>query len=342
MQRYGRSLLAALAAVRPGAAVELLALLDRPRRWPRLAMALAVLAAVLPRPCRPRPQLVLCTHLHLAPLALLAARLTGARLWLVAHGIEAWAPLGRLRRRALAATDRLLPVSRYTSDRLGAQLGATSPPLALLPNTYDARRFCPGPRPAALLARYGLEPDQPLIFCLTRLALGDRAKHLDRLITAMAVLRCSHPNALLLIGGDGEERPRLQALAREQGLEGAVLFPGRLADAELVDHYRLASVFALPSAKEGFGIVFLEALGCGLPVLAGNRDGSRDPLADGRFGMLVDPDQPLAPHLRALLERRGEPLWFDPAALSAAVAERFAFPAFCRRLEDLLRAEAGS
>lgn len=87
-------------------------------------------------------------------------------------------------------------------------------------------------------------------------------------------------------------------------------------------------------------IVFLEALGCGLPVLAGNRDGSRDPLADGRFGLLVDPDQPLAPHLRVLLERRGPQLWFDPAGLSQAVAERFAFPAFCRRLDQLLAAEA--
>ncbi|MEO1002591.1 MAG: glycosyltransferase family 4 protein [Cyanobacteria bacterium J06638_7] len=348
VQRYGRSLLAGLAALRPGASVELLALRDRPRRWPRLAMALEVLAAALPRPGRPRPQLVLCTHLHLAPLALLAARLAGARLWVVAHGIEVWAaPLKGLRSRALLAAHRLLPVSRYTAERLREQLcagvcrgGEDLPPWSLLPNTYDARRFCPAARPPALIARYRLQDGQPLIFCLTRLSRGDRAKHLDRLIAAMAELRRSHPDAVLLIGGDGDDRPRLQALAREWGVADAVLFPGRLADAELADHYHLASVFALPSAKEGFGIVFLEALGCGRPVLAGNRDGSRDPLADGRFGLLVDPDQPLAPHLRALLERRGEPLWFDPPALSASVAERFAFPAFCRRLDQLLRAEA--
>lgn len=78
-------------------------------------------------------------------------------------------------------------------------------------------------------------------------------------------------------------------------------------------------MFALPSEKEGFGIVFLEAL---------------------RFWLLVDPDLPLAPHLRALLERRGPQLCFDPVGLSAAVVERFAFAAFCRRLDQLLTAEA--
>jgi glycosyltransferase involved in cell wall biosynthesis len=324
--------------------VELLSLRDRSRRWPRLTLALTVMAKVLPWPGRPQVQLVVCTHLHLAPLALVATRLSGARLWVVVHGVEAWGHLTGERRRALAAADRLLPVSRFTAERLKEQLRmrpcTASPPLTVLPNTYNDQQFNPGPRPASLLVRYGLRPEQPLIFCLSRLSVGDRAKHLDRLITAMAEVRCSHPEVVLLIGGDGDDRPRLQALAQQLGLSESIIFAGRLDDAELADHYRLATLFALPSAKEGFGIVFLEALGCGLPVLAGNRDGSCDPLADGRFGLLVDPDHPLAPPLRALLERRGEPLWFDPAALSTAVAERFAFPAFCRRLDDLLHAEA--
>lgn len=335
VQRYSRSLLAAFAAVRPLARAELQSLLDRPPGpWRRLRLVAAALrGALLPQR---RPALVLATHLHLAPLAWLVARLSRARLWIAVHGIEAWALKQGLRRWSLRQADLLLPVSTFTAEQLQRQI-PDPPAMQVLPNTYDASRFHPGPRPQGLLERYGLRTDQPLVFSLTRLSRGDRAKHLDRLITAMAELRRSIPDAVLLIGGEGDDRPRLQALVQELGLEQAVLLPGRISDAELPDHYRLASAFALPSEKEGFGIVFLEALGCGCPVLAGNRDGSRDPLANGRFGLLVDPDQPLAPALESLLRQQGDPLWFQPEVLARAVETAFGFQAFCQRLESLLK-----
>jgi len=331
VQRYSRFILQGLAVIRPKARIQLLTLLDSPCPFPRVALVLAALTSVANG-----PQLVLCTHLHLAPLALLVARLSGARFWLACHGIEVWGPLAGLRRWALERADLLLPVSRFTAEQLQQQLGRSMPPFAVLPNTYDARRFKPGPRPMALLARYGLTEDQPLLFALTRLSVGDRRKHLDRVITAMTELRHTHPQVVLLIAGDGDDRPRLQALAQQLDLHDVVLFPGRIAEDELADHFRLATAFVLPSNKEGFGIVFLEALGCGCPVLAGNRDGARDPLADGRFGVLVNPDLPLSEPLRQLLDRQGDPLWFQPEALSEAVAQRFAIPAFCERLNQLL------
>lgn len=332
VQRYGRYLLAALQQLRPTSTVQILALLDRPGiRLQRLGFLLSALAAL-----RFRPQLVLCTHLHLAPLGWLLACLSGGQLWVSLHGIEVWRPLRRVHRFALERTNLLLPVSRFTAEQLSMQLGSRMPAHMLLPNTYNADLFKPGPRSPALLSRYRLSSDQPLIFSLSRLSAGDRHKHLDRLIEAMADLRFTHPQAVLLIGGDGDDRPRLQQLVQQLGLQDAVLLPGRLAEDELADHFRLASVFALPSEKEGFGIVFLEALGCGRPVMAGNRDGSRDPLADGRFGLLVDPDDSLVVPLRSLLDQQGEPLWFQPDALSALVEQKFGFPAFCHKLQDLL------
>jgi phosphatidyl-myo-inositol dimannoside synthase len=240
-----------------------------------------------------KPQLIVCTHLYLAPLGWLIARISGAQIWVSLHGIEVWAPLKGLRRFAIEHADLLLPVSRFTASKVANQLGHKKPITAVLPNAYDNLKFTPGPRSALLLERYGLDADQPLILSLTRLSKDDRRKNIDKLIKSIPKLLCTHPNLVLLIGGDGDDRPRLLNLVQQLGLKRSVLLPGRILEDELPDHYRLASAFVLPSDKEGFGIVFLEALGCGCPVMAGNRDGSRDPLDDGRFGLLVDLNQPL-------------------------------------------------
>src|SRR5436853_340883 len=86
-------------------------------------------------------------------------------------------------------------------------------------------------------------------------------------------------------------RPRSGAsrVTRER-LRPWVGFAGRIAESEKLDHYNVADAFAMPSLREGFGFVFLEAAACGLPVLGGSKDGSRDALVDGHLGAMVDPE----------------------------------------------------
>ena len=347
IQVYSRNLIRALQAQRPELRLRVFIRNDRPHQlptggWPGtsfhaasgspLRMARALLAATIRR----RSDLLLSTHPNFAPLQLLHHRLTGIPSWASAHGIDVWALAPGPTAWSLARLQALLPVSRFTAERLRQQLGRRCPPLLLLPNSFDATRFTPGPRPAALLHRHGLQPDQPLILTLSRLSSFDRYKNIDGLIRALPALLPRWPDLRLMVAGEGSDRPQLEQIAQGLGVGDRVLFPGLLPSHELVDYYRLATVFALPSEKEGFGIVFLEAMGCGLPTLAGNRDGSCDPLADGAHGLLVDPRLPLAPPLDALLARQGRPLWFDPPALAAAVGQAHGFPAFCARLEQLL------
>src|SRR5205085_3283125 len=97
------------------------------------------------------------------------------------------------------------------------------------------------------------------------------------------------PNIAYLIVGDGSDRLRLEQKARQLGVAERVIFAGHISEEEKPDHYRLADAYVMPSSGEGFGIVYLEALACGIPVIGSKIDGSRDALRDGRLGILVNP-----------------------------------------------------
>jgi glycosyltransferase involved in cell wall biosynthesis len=95
----------------------------------------------------------------------------------------------------------------------------------------------------------------------------------------------------------------------------------------------------MPSKGEGFGIVFLEALACGKPVIAGNKDGSRDALLDGELGILVDPDNidEIAETIVKVLKKDVPEKLLDGKYLRKRVLEVYGFDKFKERVRDLLR-----
>ncbi|MDC3009383.1 glycosyltransferase family 4 protein [Synechococcus sp. AH-736-G20] len=349
IQRYSLTLIRALRVIRPSTSLRVFIQNDFPHHvpssgWPGIAWFPAqcsrkrLLQSLVLSAFQRRPQLLLSTHPNFAPIQYLHHIFTGSPSWCSAHGIEVWQLQHGLKRLALAHLQRLLPVSRFTASQLQLQLGDACPPLGLLFNSFDQRRFFPDRPPIELLQRYNLRIGQPVIFTLSRLSKDDSYKNIDKLIEAMPELLAEFPDLILIIAGAGNDQSRLKCLTKQLGLSRHVNFVGRISEGELPDHHRLASVFALPSTGEGFGIVFLEALGCGKPVLAGNCDGSADPLADGRFGLLVDPRLPLAAPLATLLRHEGNSLWFQSEALSQEVNKAFGFDAFCDCLDVQLGA----
>jgi len=92
-----------------------------------------------------------------------------------------------------------------------------------------------------------------------------------------------------MIVGDGPDRARLEQKAQLLNIADRVIFAGRISEEEKADHYRLADIYVMPSSGEGFGIVYLEAMACGIPVIGSKIDGSRDALRNGRLGILVNP-----------------------------------------------------
>src|SRR5262249_8382702 len=222
-----------------------------------------------------------------APLAAVLARLAGAPLWLQLHGVEAWQPLSRAQRWAAQRARLVTAVSRHTRRQFLRFAGIDPGRIRVLPNTFD-QAFSPGPKPEYLGDRYGLR-DKHILLTVGRLAPDERRKGHDQVIEAIAMMRAERPNLVYVVAGRGDDRARLEGLARRRGIEDRVLFIGAVAQAELADHYRLADLFVMPSSQEGFGIVFLQAAACGRRLIGGNRDGSRDALADGAIGIAVDP-----------------------------------------------------
>jgi phosphatidylinositol alpha-1,6-mannosyltransferase len=237
-----------------------------------------------------RIDVVVCGHLRLLRLARLAARIARAPLLLIAYGIDAWQPTGQASvDRRLRGVDGVLSISEFTKQKLLGWAGIPAARICVVPPALEPALFGAGPRDPALVKRYGLA-GKSVLLTLARLAATERYKGIDEVLECMPSLVAQRSDLIYLVAGDGDDRPRLEARARSLGLAERVVFCGRVAEAEKADHYRLADAFVMAGRGEGFGIVFLEAMACGVPVVGSKLDGSRDALRDGRLGILVDPD----------------------------------------------------
>ncbi|MGH8443581.1 MAG: glycosyltransferase family 4 protein [Nevskiaceae bacterium] len=334
--RFNRELIDALAAMPEVECVDVLCRHPARRQEPlppKVAQASAgggragYAALALWQVLASKHDLVLCGHLHLAPLAATAAAIRRAPLWVQLHGIEAWQRPGPLRARAVERATLVTAVSRYTRRRFLEWAALEPHRVRVLPNTVEPR-FAPGPRHAKLAERLGLHGKRALL-TVGRLAAAEQYKGHERVIRALPQLA---PDVCYLVVGDGDDRGRLEALAREQGVGARVVFAGRVAHEELVEFYRLADAFVMPSSGEGFGIVYLEAAACALPVLGSREAGAVDALADGAIGAFAPADaEGLVEALRAVLS--GAPP--DPRRV-----ERFARERFARHVGGLLGAFA--
>jgi phosphatidyl-myo-inositol dimannoside synthase len=285
------------------------------------------LAALREAQVRRPIDVVFCGHLFMAPLAAAVARLVRARLWIQVHGIEAWQELSGLHRRALEMADLVTSVSRYTRHRLLAWAEIDPIRVKVLPNTFDSV-FRPGPKSSHLMDRHAAH-GKKVLMTVARLAATERYKGQDRVIRILPRVLAEHPETIYMIIGEGNDRARLETLAREFGVREKVSFASNIPRRELPDYLRLADVLVMPSTGEGFGIVFLEALASGVPVIGGTRDGSVDPLADGVLGRTVDPEngEELTTAVCAALR---------DTAPGVGCADRFALPAFRGHLQALM------
>ena len=297
----------------------------------RFRFAGAFAAALFER----RPDLIVAGHAGLAPLAWLAKRALGIPYVVWIHGVE----VGRLRSRAQRAgmgnADRLVASSRHTRRELAAVAPAAAARTVVAPPAVHDR-FRPGGG-AEVRRRLGLDRE-PMLLTVARYDAGEGYKGYDLVLRALPAVLDRRPDVRYVLVGQGDDLPRVRALARELGVGRAVVFAGAAPDDALPAWYNACDLFVMPSRHEGFGIVFAEALACGKPVIAGDRDGARDALLDGRLGRLVDPDDAgrLTEAILEFVTGRAPAALTDPETLSRECIRRFGFAAFERRVRNLL------
>lgn len=236
---------------------------------------------------------IVCGHIYLLPLAAYAAARTGAPLLLIVHGVDAWTPTqGRIKtaltRFLMRRVDAVVSVSEYTKRRMTSWLPIEPDRIRVIPNCIDASLFGRGPKRDDLLGRYGLH-GRTILMTLARLSAQEQYKGFDEVIEALPKLAEHNPDIAYLICGDGDDRPRLERKAADLAVSDRVVFSGYVAEDEKADHYRLADTFVMPGRGEGFGIVYLEALACGIPVVASCLDASQEAVRHGELGEVVDP-----------------------------------------------------
>jgi glycosyltransferase involved in cell wall biosynthesis len=188
-----------------------------------------------------------------------------------------------------------------------------------------------------------LDPKQPILLTVSRLASFDRYKGYDQILKALPEIRRQIPTIHYILVGKGDDRPRIEQLINQLNLQDCVTLAGFVPDAEICDHYNLCDVFAMPSKGEGFGIVYLEALACGKPTVGGNRDGAIDALCHGELGALVDPDDvaAIAKTLVQILQGTyPNPLLYQPELLRQKVIDFFSVERFNQTLNDLIKNSA--
>ena len=241
-----------------------------------------------------KSDIVILSHINLLLAGWLIKKISPrTRVVMFAHGIEVWRDLQKHQLMMISSCDSIFAVSTYTANIVNQIKGVGAGRTHVLNNCLDP--FLPqkarGIRHEELRRRYGLSEKDIVLFTLTRLSSKERYKGYDKVIEAMMKIKDEFPDLKYLIAGsyDQAEKRFLDEMIAKYNLQSNIKLAGFIPEDELIDHFKMADLYVMPSMKEGFGIVFIEAMFYGLPVIAGNKDGSTDALLNGKLGKLVDP-----------------------------------------------------
>ena len=283
-----------------------------------------------------KPNFLICGHINLSVLSFFLYKVFGIPYIILTHGTDAWNIKSTLKKYALINAKKVVSVSRYTAQCIEEQIPSLKNKIFILPNSVDTEKFLPKEKSDYLLEKYQLF-GYKIMLTVARLDVYDRDKGYDKVILALPKVLEIIPNLKYILIGEGDDLPRIKNLISELNLNKHVILTGYISDDRLPDYYNLCDLFIMPSKQEGFGIVFLEALACGKPVIAGNKDGSREALLEGKLGILVDPDDinVICKAIIDVLNKKVPSKLIDSQYLRKEIVENFSKENFFKKAKTL-------
>jgi len=287
-----------------------------------------------------KSDIVIISHINLLPVAF-AIKLCSpkTKLVLVAHGIEVWKRFNFIKRIMLGRFDVILPVSRFTGNKLARLNGLPEKRFTVLNNCLDPFLLpaVHGPKDDVLMKRYGFKEEDIVLMTITRLSSKEKYKNCDKVLETMQRLSVECPQLKYLLVGayDIEEKIRIEKISSEMGLGGSVVITGFIPDVEFPLHYNIADIFIMLSEREGFGIVFIEAMYYGKPVIGADNGGIADALANGKLGILANPldAREVARAIKAIVSDKAK---YTPDRTT--VSELFGYETYNNKLERIIAA----
>jgi glycosyltransferase involved in cell wall biosynthesis len=266
-----------------------------------------------------KPDLIIITHINFVLIANSIKILFKIPYILTAHGIEIKSKPSKFKLLSINNSEKILVVSRWTQNKL-FKLGIKKNKISIIGNTASEKIFKINNFKKKLRDNYKIHSSDKIILTVARLEKNEQYKGYDKIIKAIPKIIKKFNNIRYLIVGDGNDRERIEILINKLKINKHVKLCGFISDKELPAYYCMADIFALPSTGEGFGIVFIESMLSGTPVIAGNKDGSVDAIQNGYLGKLVNPHKitSITQGIIDLLKKKGPKFWFSPKKLRKA------------------------
>jgi phosphatidylinositol alpha-1,6-mannosyltransferase len=294
----------------------------------RFAFVRAALMTVINQPVT----MVLAGHINYAPLCVLLKFLRPQlKFGVFIYGSEVWEKVSFLKRRALKSADFIISISEYTKRRAVEANDLDPQRVSVLPNALEWRDDAAAIPPPS-------QPSQGLqLLSVGRLDGSERQKGFDDVIKALPLVLSRVPNVRYRIVGTGTDLERHKQLAMATGVSDRVDFLGELSERSLHNCYQACDVFVMPSAQEGFGFVYLEAMQYRKPVVAARSGGAPEVVEDGVSGRLIEygDTKQLAEIITELCSDQVLRHQLGRAG-HQRLQEKFTFPQFQHRFREIL------
>lgn len=236
-----------------------------------------------------KPDHIICAHLHFSPIPYFAKTLFGIDYSINLYGIEAINISNKLYWKSMDLSKYLIVISNYTKNLIQIQHEYPDGKYFLLPSSVNEQKYSVSRNRSELKIKFGLKETDLVVLTISRLS-NHEEKGQHRVLLALTKLLGNLHNIKYLIAGPGQDSRVDRVMLEYPHLEDYVVRLGKINEDDKCDLINACDVFILPSKNEGFGIVFIEALACGAPVIASNGFGCPEGLLYGELGRVVDPD----------------------------------------------------